>query len=323
MVRPLTQKKFTSWIIRGNYVFQINFYKDLIAVNKARVLRNLLCRKDLAFLMEAHNALSAKIAENAGFEALWASGLSISASMGLSDRNEATWTQVLDIIEFMVDHTKIPILMDGDTGFGNFNNVRRLVKKLSQKGVAGVCLEDKLFPKLNSFLGDNQELADISEFCSKIKAAKDSQLDDDFCVIARIEALIAGQGMDEALKRAEHYYAAGADALLIHSKKSDGDEVIEFSKRWEQRCPVVIVPTKYYKTPTNLFREAGISTIIWANHSLRASIAGIKEVIKIIKDEEAVSSIEKNIATLDEIFSLTNEFEVQEAERKYTQTVTS
>ncbi len=228
--------------------------------------------------MESHSALSAKIAEDAGFEALWASRLSISASMGLSDRNEASWTQVLEVVEFMADHTKVPILMDGDTGFGNFNNVRRLVKKLSQKGVAGVCLEDKLFPKLNSFLGDGQELADIEEFSGKIKAAKDSQLHDDFCVVARTEALVAGHGMDEALKRADRFHAAGADAILIHSKKDTGDEVLEFCKRWENRCPVVIVPTKYYKTPTTTYREAGVSTVIWANHSLRASIAAMKRV---------------------------------------------
>lgn len=288
-----------------------------LAMTKTKTLRELLFSKELKFIMEAHNALSARIAEEAGFEALWASGLSISASLGLTDRNEASWTQVLDVIEFMVDHTSIPILMDGDTGFGNYNNVIRLVKKLSQKGVAGVCLEDKLFPKTNSFLGEGQELANIYEFCGKIKAAKDSQLDSDFCVVARTEALISGKGMDEALKRAEHYHAAGADAILIHSKKSTGEEVIEFCKLWQQRSPVVIVPTKYYKTPTRLFREAGVSSVIWANHSLRASIAAIQRVTKLIKSEESVSNIEDEIATLNDVFSLTNEFKAQELEKKY------
>ncbi len=267
--------------------------------------------------MEAHNALSAKIAENSGFEALWASGLSISASMGLCDRNEASWTQVLDIIEFMVDHTEVPILVDGDTGFGNFNNVRRLVKKLSQKGAAGVCLEDKLFPKLNSFLGENQALADISEFCGKIKAAKDSQLDTDFCVVARTEALIAGQGMNEALTRAMHFYEAGADAILIHSKQSVADEIVEFCNEWANRCPVIIVPTKYFKTPTQVFRDMNVSGIIWANHSLRASIAAMQKITQKIKQEESVYPIENDIASLDVIFSLTNEFEAQQAEKKY------
>lgn len=110
-------------------------------MKKSTRLRNIIQNPDLSFLMEAHNALSAKIAQESGFEALWASGLSISASLGLCDRNEASSTQVLNVVEFMADHTHVPILLDGDTGFGNFNNVRRLVKKLSQLGVAGVCTE--------------------------------------------------------------------------------------------------------------------------------------------------------------------------------------
>ena len=267
--------------------------------------------------MEGHNALSARIAQESGFEGVWASGLSISASMGLSDRNEASWTQVVDVVELMADNTDVPILMDGDTGFGNFNNVRRLVKKLCQKDVAGVCLEDKQFPKLNSFLGEKQGLADIQEFCGKIKAAKDSQSNDDFVVVARVEALIAGQGMEEALKRADAYYSAGADAILIHSKQKTGDEVIEFTKAWGGLCPVLIVPTKYYTTPTHLFEEAGVSTVIWANHSIRASIAVMQQFTKRIHAEKSVASIEESIASLHDLFSLTNEFEVEEAEKRY------
>src|SRR5713226_516500 len=129
-------------------------------------LRNLIMRSELSFLMEAHSGLSAKIAEEAGFEGIWASGLSISAMLGLRDNNEASWTQVLEVAEFMSDATGVPILVDGDTGYGNFNSVRRLVRKLEQRGIAGVCIEDKLFPKSNSFVrGTSQPLADIDEFC--------------------------------------------------------------------------------------------------------------------------------------------------------------
>ena len=146
--------------------------------------------------MEAHNGLSAKIVEETGFKGIWASSLAISAAMGVRDNNEASWTQVLEIVESMSDNTSIPILLDGDTGYGNFNNVRRLIKKLEMRGVAGVCIEDKLFPKTNSFIGgEKQPLADIDEFCGKIKAAKDDQTDPDFIVIARIETLIAGCGL--------------------------------------------------------------------------------------------------------------------------------
>jgi phosphoenolpyruvate phosphomutase len=119
----------------------------------------------------------------------------------------------------MSDATTIPILLDADTGYGNFNNVRRLVRKLEQRNIAAMCLEDKLFPKTNSFIrGEQQPLADIREFCGKIAAAKDTQQDPDFCVVARVEALIAGRGLEEALRRAHAYSDAGADAILMHSK---------------------------------------------------------------------------------------------------------
>ncbi|MCA9397076.1 MAG: isocitrate lyase/phosphoenolpyruvate mutase family protein, partial [Candidatus Omnitrophica bacterium] len=172
----------------------------MISVNKFKQLKNIFQSGDLEFLMEAHNGLSARIVEEAGFKGIWASGLSMSAAMGVRDNNEASWTQVLEVVEFMNDAVSIPILLDGDTGYGNFNNMRRLVKKLCQRGIAGVCIEDKLFPKTNSFIkGEQQPLADIQEFCGKIKAGKDSQTDTDFCVVARVEALIAGWDMDEAI----------------------------------------------------------------------------------------------------------------------------
>jgi phosphoenolpyruvate phosphomutase len=132
--------------------------------------KKLLLSPQLEFICEAHNGLSAKIVEEAGFPGIWASGLSISAQFGVRDNNEASWTQVLDNLEFMSDATRIPILLDGDTGYGNFNNMQRLIRKLEQRHIAAVCIEDKLFPKTNSFLkGDTQPLADMDEFCGKIK----------------------------------------------------------------------------------------------------------------------------------------------------------
>ena len=155
---------------------------------KTTMFKRLLLSPQLEFLMEAHNGLSARIAEESAFKGLWASGLTISASLGVRDSNEASWTQVLETVEFMNDATRLPILLDGDTGYGNFNNVRRLVRKLEQRQVAAMCIEDKLFPKTNSFIkGEQQPLAEIDEFCGKIKAAKDTQEDPDFAVVARTE----------------------------------------------------------------------------------------------------------------------------------------
>ncbi len=170
---------------------------------KTTQLKQLLKSPNLEFILEAHDGLSAKIVEEAGFKGIWGSGLCISAALGVRDNNEASWTQVLEVIEFMSDATKIPLLLDADTGYGNFNNVRRLVQKLEQRQIAGMCIEDKLFPKTNSFINSEQQpLAKIDEFAGKIKAAKDTQKDPDFCVVARVEAFIAGWGLGEALKRA-------------------------------------------------------------------------------------------------------------------------
>jgi phosphoenolpyruvate phosphomutase len=287
-------------------------------MKKTTQLKNLLLSPEIEFIMEAHNGLSAKIAEEAGFKGIWGSGLSISASLGVRDNNEASWTQILEIVEFMSDSTTVPILLDGDTGYGNFNNMRRLVKKLEQRSIAGVCIEDKIFPKTNSFIrGELQALAEIDEFAGKIKAGKDSQSDDDFCIVARVEALIAGWGLPEALKRAEAYRQAGADAILIHSKISKPDEILSFMKEWGNRCPVVIVPTKYYSTPTQVFRDAGISLVIWANHQLRSAISAMKETVEIIYATQSLIEVEDKVATLKEVFRLQNDEELQDAENLY------
>jgi phosphoenolpyruvate phosphomutase len=286
-------------------------------VSRAARFRSCLTSPDLAFIMEAHSGLSAKIVEEAGFEGVWASGLSISAMLGLRDSNEASWTQVLEVLEFMADATTLPILVDGDTGYGNFNNVRRLVRKLGERGIAGVCLEDKLFPKTNSFLGERQPLADVAEFCGRLRAGKDAQTDDNFSIVARTEALISGHSMDEALRRAEAYHAAGADAILVHSKKKDAAEITGFMQRWDGRCPIVIVPTMYYATPAETFRQAGISLVIWANHLMRASVTAMRDAAFRIAESESLLEVEGRVASVREIFRLTGNDELEEAQRRY------
>ncbi len=281
-------------------------------------LRQMLQSPRLEFLMEAHNGLSARIVREAGFGGIWASGLSISAQFGVRDNNEASWTQVVDVLEFMADASDLPILLDGDTGYGNFNNMRRLVRKLEQRGIAGVCIEDKQFPKTNSFLnGERQPLADIEEFAGKIAAGKDTQSDADFSIVARVEALIAGWGMDEALRRAEAYRRAGADAILIHSKLSKPDEIVTFAREWAGRSPLVIVPTRYYSTPTDVFREAGISVVIWANHLVRSAASAMQSVAKEIHESQTLVNIEDRIVSVNEIFRLQDADEYSAAERLY------
>ena len=287
-------------------------------ITPARQFRTLLLSDQLEFICEAHNGLSAKIVQEAGFKGIWASGLSISAQFGVRDNNEASWTQVLDNLEFMSDATTIPILLDGDTGYGNFNNMQRLVRKLEQRRIAAVCIEDKLFPKTNSFIkGDAQPMADMQEFCGKIKAGKDAQTDPDFSIIARVEAFICGWGLAEALRRAEAYRQAGADGILIHSALSVPDEILSFKQEWGNRCPVVIVPTKYYATPTEVFRQHGFAIVIWANHLLRSAVTAMQKTARTLKEQQHLLSIEDKVAPVSEIFRLQNAAELQDAEDRY------
>lgn len=283
----------------------------------SQILRDEICSKTtVSFLMEAHDALSAAIAKRAGFKSLWASGLSIASSLGYRDANEASWSQLVDVVERIVDSTELPVLVDGDGGFGNFNNARLLARKLHQRGAAGIALEDSCFPKINSFVGDRHPLADVDEFSGRLRAVKDS-VAGDLVLVARTEALIAGHGMDDAILRANAYAAAGADAILIHSRKDTAEEILSFAAAWRNRLPVVIVPTKYYRTPVSAYRDAGISTVIWANHSMRAAIAAMRRVCGRILAEEGIAGIEPDVATLDEIFELLKYDELARAEARY------
>jgi phosphoenolpyruvate phosphomutase len=288
------------------------------ARSKTQQLRALLDPSQLDFIMEAHNGLSARIAEEAGFRAIWASGLSISASLGVRDNNEASWTQVLEVAEFMADATTVPILIDGDTGFGNFNNFRRMVVKLEQRGIAGVCIEDKIFPKTNSFLrGEAQPLAAIEEFCGKIHAGKEAQSDPNFTIIARTEALIAGWGVAEAVKRAEAYRQAGADAIVVHSAQAKPDEVLAFLDIWANRHPIVLIPTKYFTTPTEVFAQRKVAALIWANHLMRAALTAMQGVAARIQRERSVAGVEESIAPLREVFRIQGDEELRQAEDRF------
>ena len=285
---------------------------------KTTQFRELLRSGRLEFLMEAHNGLSARIVEEAGFRGIWASGLSISAALGVRDNNEASWTQVLEVVEFMSDATRIPILLDADTGYGNFNNMRRLVRKLEQRGVAAVCIEDKLFPKTNSFINsERQPLADLEEFTGKIKAVKEAQSDPDFCLVARLEGFIAGWGLDEVMRRAEACHAAGADALLVHSKKTTPDQVLAFADAWKGRCRWC-----WCRPLTTARRWKCSSRPGSASSSGRTTTSALRSRrcrrrARRIFEERSVQSVEDAIAPVKEVFRLQDADELMEAEERY------
>ena len=288
--------------------------------SNSRKLRELIEGPGVGQILEAHNALSATIVEEAGIRGLWASSLTLSGAAGLRDNSELTMTEVLETLESITAKVEIPILFDGDTGYGQFSHFQQLVRKLCIRRVGGVCIEDKVFPKTNSFLpSEGQELAPTEEFAGKIRAGKDAQTDPEFIVAARTEALIVGLDTAAAIDRAERYVEAGADAVLIHSKQRNFAEVQDFMAKWSGRAPVIIVPTTYYATPIEVFEQAGISLVIWANHMLRASIGAMQGVAEHIGQTGTARDLEDSIAQVKEIFRLQDADGLLEAEKVYLQ----
>jgi phosphoenolpyruvate phosphomutase len=285
---------------------------------QSQKLRALLQSPRVEHILEAHNALSATIVEEAGIPGLWASSLTLSCADGMRDNSELTMTEVLDTLETITAKVGIPILFDGDTGYGQFSHFQQLVRKLCLRQVGGVCIEDKIFPKTNSFLrSEGQDLAPIDEFCGKLRAGKDAQSDPDFSVIARTESLIVGLDVAAALDRAERYAEAGADGVLIHSKDRTFASIQDFMRQWSGAVPVVCVPTTYYSTPMEAFQEAGVSLVIWANHMLRASIGSMQEVANHIGRTGTARDLEDDISSVKEIFRLQDADGLLEGERRY------
>jgi phosphoenolpyruvate phosphomutase len=281
-------------------------------------LRALLRRPGPALVLGAHDALSAKLAEEAGFDAIWASGFGISAVNALPDANILTMSETLDAVRRMSDAVRIPVIADCDNGFGNAINVMRTVAEYERAGVAGICIEDNIFPKRCSFYaGVRRELVPTEEHVRKIQAAKAAQSDPDFVVIARTEAFIAGWGTQEALKRARAYAEAGADAVLVHSKSSTFDELKDFTAAWDGACPLVAVPTTYADITAASLAAAGFKLVIFANHALRAAVKAMREALVTLRQEGRPAAVDDHIATLPEIYELVGVPDLQANEQKF------
>ncbi|MFD0267663.1 isocitrate lyase/phosphoenolpyruvate mutase family protein [Streptomyces sp. NPDC127106] len=274
-------------------------------MSKAAQLRELLERKEIARIVGARDALTALLVEEAGFDGVWASSFEISASRALPDLGLLTMSELLEASSHVNRATSLPLLADCDTGFGGNINVVRTVDMFEAAGIAGICLEDKVFPKRNSFLGGGQNLEDPAEFAGRIEAAVRARSGSDFTVVARVEALIAGAGLDEAVRRAHLYADAGADAVLIHSKKTEPSEIREFLRAWQGRKPVVVVPTTYPHWDLAEAEAAGVSVVIYANHALRASVSAMRDVLGEIRVAGGTGGVEDTIAPMKELFGLT------------------
>lgn len=270
----------------------------------ARRLRQLLARPGPVRLVGVHDALGARLAEQAGFDAVWASGLEISASQGMPDADILGMTELLGPTVAMVRAVRAPVVTDCGAGYGSVHNVIYTVQRHEAAGVAALCFEDKIFPKRNSFVAGSQRLAPVSEFVGKIRAARSARRDPDTVIIARTEAMIAGHGLSEALRRAEAYADAGADALLVHDNAPTADRVLSFAAKWDRQTPIVAVPTTYYSTSVAELCDAGVKVIIYANHGIRASIAAVSQAFARILQDGTTAGIEGSIAPLATVFEL-------------------
>ena len=286
-------------------------------VPPSRSLRRLLARREPVVACGAHDALSAKLVEEAGFDAVWASGFGLSAVRAVPDASILTMSETLDGARAMVDATSIPIIADCDTGFGNAINVMRTVAEFEAAGVSAICIEDNVYPKRCSFYTSvARELVPVEEHARKIAAAKDAQRSAEFAVIARTEALIAGWGKEEALARARAYADAGADAVLIHSKHPDLSELAEVSASWDRSVPLVAVPTTYVGTSLGDLAAAGFKLVIYANQPLRAAVTAMRDALRMLRAGET-SALEQRIASLEEIYGLVGLSELQSNEARF------
>jgi phosphonopyruvate hydrolase len=282
-------------------------------------LRQTMRDRGLVHIMAAHSPLSARLAEEAGFDGLWASGFELSALYGLPDVSLISMTQHLDMVRAIAGQSSLPIVADIDTGFGNAINVIHAITEYERAGAAAVVIEDKTFPKVTSLVADGrQELLRVEEFQGKIAAAVATRKSRDFLVIARTEALIAGLGEAEALRRAGAYEQAGADMILIHSKQKTPDEVERFVQAWTGTLPIVIVPTAYPEMNETRIRALGkIGMVIYGNHAIRACVTAMQDVFTRIRKDGGIHNINKDIVPVEEIFRLQRMDRIKADEKKF------
>ena len=261
-----------------------------VDVRMAR-LRRLINSKPIVRILEAHNALSALIAENTevdrngalvSFDGVWSSSLTDATAKGKPDIEAIDITSRINSVSDIFEVTTKPMIFDADTG-GKTEHFEFTVRSLERAGVSAVVIEDKTGLKKNSLLGNDvsQTQDTIENFCDKISRGKKAQISHDFMIVARIESLILDAGMEDALVRAEAYIKAGADAIMIHSRHKDPAEIVDFMQQFRQKdehTPVVVVPTSFNSVTIEEFVKMGVNVVITANHMLRSAYPAMLKV---------------------------------------------
>jgi len=284
------------------------------SVHRLGRLRQLIQNKPIVRILEAHNALSALIAEDieverngesVSFDGIWSSSLTDSTAKGKPDIEVIDITSRINAVNEIFDVTTKPMIFDGDTG-GKTEHFEFTVKSLERIGVSAIIIEDKTGLKKNSLFGNDvfQTQDSIENFCDKITRGKSAQNGDDFMIIARIESLILEAGMEDALTRSEAYIKAGADGIMIHSKHKNPAEIIEFMQKFREKdeiTPVVVVPSSFNSVTIEEFEEMGVNVVITANHMLRAAYPAMLKVAKSILSNGRSLEAEPDCMSIKEI----------------------
>jgi len=297
----------------NNAVREIGTTPDI----RRAALRRLLYAKPIVRIIEAHNGLTGLIVENTKveidnslreFDGMWASSLTDSTVRGKPDIEAVDITTRLTNINDLLEVTTKPIIFDGDTG-GKIEHFIYTVRTLERLGVSAIIIEDKIGLKKNSLFGTDveQQQDSIEHFCAKIKAGKRSQVTDDFMIIARIESLILKAGLEDAIERAKAYIDAGCDGIMIHSKDSKPDEILEFcnrAKSFKKKVPIVVIPTTYDTIYESELADAGANIVIYANQLLRSAYPAMVDTAKKILTYGRAFEAQENLMSIKEILTL-------------------
>ncbi len=279
------------------------------AEKKRAALRKGLAAAAPLVTVGAHDAMCAQLIEAHGFDAVWVSGFGVATmTHALPDLNLTTMTETLAAAVRIDGATGLPVVADCDNGFGGLSNVVRTVVEFERAGIGGICIEDNLFPKRNS-LYQGQSKRDLiapDEQARRIRAGKAAQETDSFIFVARVEALIAGHGVEAACERADAYVDAGADAILIHSKDKSLQEIEGFLGAWAGRgkTPLVAVPTLFPDYTDRELFDKGFQMVILANHPMRAAVQAMEQTLETLRTERKAAAVDPHISSVDHIFEL-------------------
>jgi phosphoenolpyruvate phosphomutase len=269
-------------------------------------LGSLRAAGECALAVGVHNGITARLGERCGFDALWLSSLEVSASMALPDMNLITMSEVAERMREVRRASGLPVLVDADNGYGSDELAARAAVEFARSGAAAICLEDKAFPKRNSFYEeDEQELEDCGRFCQRLRAVRAALGTCRADVIARTEALVAGQGPAEAIRRARAYREAGADALFVQVTARDVDAYPGVLAEIRDLAPVVVVPTALPTWSQAELQAAGASVVIYANAVIRTIVKTVTDVLTDLRLEPRLAAVEGDIASLDALFEVT------------------